>query len=113
MSTLVFSTLEHHGAIDEPIVKAILLPPETVKLVYLPATPSPKGDRLLEYDLAFDEAMPTFQRFLNHLWEMTRPEPLPQDMRSPAHPFSAPVFTPKISRGAARHPDMHWICLPR
>jgi hypothetical protein len=106
MSTLVFSTLDHHGALHEALVKVFLLPPDTVKLVYQPATPASKGDTRLEYELAFDEAMPTFQRFLNHLWETTLSEPLPSEMRSPKHPFSAPVLTAaevKAWQGVARH----------
>ena len=101
MRILVFSTLDHGGASYEPVVKVCLLPPETVKLRYFPATPAAQGDTRLEYELDFDEGMSTFQRFLNHLWEMTMPEPLPADMRSPACPFSAPVLAPseaKITR---------------
>ena len=98
MSTLVFSTLDHHGALYEPLVMVSLLPPETMKLVYSPATPAGKGDTRLEYELAFDEAMPTFQRFLNHLWELTMSEPLPSDMRSPEHAFSAPDLTKAKSK---------------
>jgi hypothetical protein len=92
VSTFVFSTLDHHGLEGEACVSVSLQPPDTLKLVYWPATPSIKGDKRLEYELKFDEAMPTFQRFLNHLWGMTMSEPLPSDMRSPDHPFTAPIL---------------------
>ena len=94
MSTLVFSTLDRHGLRDEPRITVTLRPPDELKLVYWPATPATKGDRRLEYDLHWDEAMPTFQRFLNHLWETTMSAPLPSDLRSPQHPFNAPVLSP-------------------
>ena len=93
MSTLVFSTLDRHGLRDEPRVTVSLHPPEIVRLTYWPAIPRSMGDSRLEYELAFEEVMPTFHRFLNHLWEMSVPEALPEDMRSPGRPFSAPVLT--------------------
>ncbi len=93
MSTLVFSTLDHHGLQYEARVLVTLRPPDELKLVYLPAVPAIKGDQSLEYDLALEEALPTFQRFLNHLWEMTMSDPLPSDLRSPQQTFKAPVIT--------------------
>lgn len=54
--------------------------------------PAPERDEKLDYTLGIESAMPTFQRFLNHLWEMTKPAPLPADMRSPENPFDAPIL---------------------
>jgi hypothetical protein len=107
MSTLVFSTLDRHGLRDGARVAVTLRPPDELKLIYWPATPATKGDQRLEYDLHLDEAMPTFQRFLNHLWETSMSDPLPSDMRSPQHPFNAPVLSAaktKAEQGVAHQP---------
>jgi hypothetical protein len=92
MTTLVFSTLDHHGLNYEPSVTVTRTHSNEAKVVYSPSTPAKKGDKRLQYILAYEDALPTFQRFLNHLWEMTKSEPLPADMRSPDHSFSAPIL---------------------
>lgn len=94
MSNLVFSTQDRHGCHNEPRIMVTLRPPDALKLVYWPGIPAIKGDLELEYELHWDEAMPTFRRFLNHLWETTMTDPLPSDLRSPHHPFIAPVLSP-------------------
>lgn len=89
MTTLVFSTLDHHGLQDEPRVNVVLHPPDKLELSYYPGLPVRGADNELEYELNFETGVATFQRFLNHLWEMTMPEPLPADLRG----FTAPVLT--------------------
>ncbi len=42
----------------------------------------------LEYTLPFDLAFPTLRRFLNHLWEETMTETLPDELRE----FRAPIL---------------------
>lgn len=93
MARFVLSTLDHNRLRDEPSVLITLIPPGTLKLSYRPAIPASLGDTSLEYDLGFEQAMPTLQRFLNHLWEVTMPEPLPPEMRAPEHTFNAPILT--------------------
>jgi hypothetical protein len=93
VTTIVFSTLERHGLRYEARVLVTLRPPNKLKLDYSPGIPAIKGDQSLDYELNWDDALPTFQRFLNHLWEMTMSEPLPLDMRSSLEPFNAPVLT--------------------
>ena len=98
MSTLVFSTLDHHGLRHDACVSVSLRPPDTIHLSYAPSIPAVKGDSELTYELPYDEAVVTFQRFLNHLWEMTVDEPLPSDMRSPEMPFNAPIMPPESNK---------------
>ncbi len=93
MRTLVFSTLDHYGLEYEPRVTVVITPPETIRLIYTPSNPAPREEDELEYELIYSDAMPTFQRFLNHLWEMTRSEPLPSNMKAPKHKFTAPVLS--------------------
>jgi hypothetical protein len=92
MTLLVFSTLDHHGLGNEPRITVVFSPPNKLQLTYSPSTPPAKGDKELHYELPFEEAVSTFQRFLNHLWEITIPEPIPSSLRTPDHPFSVPVL---------------------
>ena len=92
MHDFIFSTLDQHGLRFEPRVTVSLQPPEILTIAYWPGVPAAMGDTSLEYELRFDEAMPTFQRFLNHLWLMTKSDPLPPEMRSPEHSFVAPFL---------------------
>jgi len=110
MTTLVFSTLDRHGLNFEASVSVSRTHADEAKVVYSPSIPATKGDRRLQYVLPYEDALATFQRFLNHLWEMTKSEPIPADMRSPDHPFSAPILesTPPESRAEQagdRKPD--------
>jgi len=110
MTTLVFSTLDHHGLNYEPRVTIDLTHSDQAQVVYSPSIPAPNRDEKLEYTLDFELALPTLQRFLSHLWYMTKSEPLPTDMRSPVYPFDAPILesprrsTNRAEQGAAGQP---------
>jgi len=103
MYALLLSTLDRYGLNYEPRVEVSLQPPETVWMIYSPAFPAAQGDAKLEYHLEYLEVMPTFQRFLNHLWVMTQAEPLPSDMRSPDHNFDALIMSEDDKK------DTHWM----
>lgn len=85
MFDLVFSTLDHHGLVDEPRVIVVFLPPDRVRLAFFRERISAEA----EYTLDFDAALPTFRRFLNQLWASTMPEAIPSELR----PVTAPVLT--------------------
>ncbi len=92
MHHIVFSTLDHHGLRDEPRVTSEFHPPSELRIAYGTTnlwfrTPE------LEYSLPFDDAIATLRRFLHQLWTATVPEPIPEDIRSPNAPLSAPILT--------------------
>jgi hypothetical protein len=105
MMTLVFSTLDHHGLNYEASVSVALTHADEAKVVYSPSIPATKGDERLQYILPYEDALPTLQRFLNHLWEVTKSEPLPSDMRSPDHPFLAPNLESAPPKNRAEQAD--------
>ncbi len=60
-------------------------------LVYIHAIPKHSKDHCLKYTLDLPEALPTFRRFLNHVWTLTQSEPIPRELRGPN--FYAPVLS--------------------
>jgi len=83
-----------HGLRDKPRVTVALNPAfeDCVRIAYGTTNlwfRSPE----IEYYLPFEPAFQTFRRFLNHLWTETVAEPIPEDLRSPVAPFSAPILT--------------------
>jgi hypothetical protein len=92
MHHIVFSTLDHHGLRDEPRVTIEFHPPSDLRIAY-GTTNLWFCKPELEYTLPFDDGFATFRRFLHQLWTATVPEPIPEDIRSPNAPLSAPVLT--------------------
>ena len=91
MHHIIFSTLDHHGLRGEPRVTIELHPPSGLRIAY--GTSNLEFQRPeLEYSLGFEEGSATFRRFLHQLWAATVPEPIPEDIRGPASPLSAPVL---------------------
>jgi hypothetical protein len=93
MHHFIFSTAAKHGLLPNAAkVRVSLHPPDRLTLAYEPGIPAAGEDARLEYTLSFDEAVPTFRRMLNHLWTMTKSEPIPQQLRAPNASFVAPVL---------------------
>jgi hypothetical protein len=94
MHTLIFSTLEHHGLGDEPRVSVVIRSREEIQISYLTTFVFTRcSSRDVVYQLPFEDAFATFRRFLLQLWTATVPEPIPDDIRSPDAPFTAPILT--------------------
>ena len=106
LPVMVFSTLDHHGLDGEPSITIGLTQSDLVRLTYWPGIPAQKKDEKLDYTLKLESAIPTFHRFLNHLWEMTKPEPLPSDLRSPENPYTAPIMAPNLKITQAEQDDL-------
>jgi hypothetical protein len=93
MHDFLFSTaVTHDLPLDAPKVRVNLHPPDRLTLSYEPGIPAAGADTKLEYTLSFDDAVPTFRRFLNHLWTMTTSEAIPHLIRAPAASFLAPAL---------------------
>ena len=91
MSHMIFSTLDHHGLRNEPRVTVELHPENELRIAYGTSYLS-RFPAELEYSLPYDDAFPTFRRFLNQLWIETVPEALPDELRG----FSAPILTKSV-----------------
>jgi hypothetical protein len=90
---LVFSTEAHHGLYPgEPRITVELRSESEVRVAY--GIPNLHfGPAELEYTLPFEQAFPTFVRFLNQLWTATMPEAIPEDVRRPLALLHVPVLT--------------------
>ena len=93
MNLIVFSTLDHHGLHLEPRVTVELHPESELRVAFGTTNIELHPPAELDYLLPFEPGFATFRRFLNHLWTATMDEPIPDDIRSPLAPFSAPVLT--------------------
>lgn len=91
MYTLFFSTLEYPLWMTSPCVYIDVEQDNRVTLSYVHAVPKHSKDHCLRYSLDMAEALPTFRRFLNHVWTLTQSEPMPYELRRPD--FYAPVLT--------------------
>ena len=76
MHHFMFSTVDHHGLQREPRVTVVLDPPNDVRVAY-GYNHLEFNEPTLEYTLPFEQAFPTFRRFLDQLWKETMPEAIP------------------------------------
>jgi len=88
MSHIIFSTLDHNGLRGEHRVTIEIRSEGKFRVAY-GTTNLWFGSPELEYTLQYEDAFPTFRRFLNQLWTETVAEALPDELRG----FSAPVLT--------------------
>jgi hypothetical protein len=80
MSDLIFSTIDHHGLRHEPRVTVNVTPEWNLRISYSTHNlwfMSPQQFEVAEPHLAF----PVLTRYLQHLWEETIPEPIPEILR--------------------------------
>lgn len=80
LSHLVFSTLDHHGLRNEPRITVDLTTDFNLRISYSTSDlwfQQPTQFEIVEPRLAF----PVFTRYLQHLWEETLPEPIPEALR--------------------------------
>jgi hypothetical protein len=80
MSHLVFSTLDHHGLRDEPRITVDVTEHWSLRVSYSTKNlwfTQPTQCEIVTPEMAF----PVFTRYLQHLWEETVPEPIPEVLR--------------------------------
>jgi hypothetical protein len=87
MDELVFSTLDHHGLQWEPRVMVKFFAEDRIHVKYV--HPPARGP---EYTLPFDQAFPTFVRFLSQIWSATMPEAVPEEVRAALRMLQVPVL---------------------
>jgi hypothetical protein len=80
MSLVILSTLDHHGLRNEPRVTVEVTSDWKLRIAYSThniSLMSPKQFEIVDPHCAF----PVFARYLQHLWEETMPEPIPEILR--------------------------------
>jgi hypothetical protein len=81
VNDVILSTVDHHGLRDEPRVTVAVTPDWRLRISYSTQNiwfHPPAQFEIAEPHLAF----PIFTRYLQHLWEETVPEPIPQILRN-------------------------------
>lgn len=89
--TLVFATIGYPERNFSPRIHIDVAPDDQITLCYIHAITRRFKDHGLEYKLNLADALPTFRRFLNHVWTLTQNEPMPYELRRPG--FYAPVLS--------------------
>jgi hypothetical protein len=102
MRTLRFTIDDDNRSASEQCVLFNLNNDQLVRLAYIPPLVATKGDVQLEYELTVEDALPTFRRFLHHLWKMTQPEPIPKELLLSNDQFVAPTLTNMDRRNSMR-----------
>jgi hypothetical protein len=80
MSHLILSTLDHHGLRGEPHITVNVTPDWKLRISYSMKSTwffPPQQFEIVEPGFAF----PVLTRYLQHLWEETMPEPIPELLR--------------------------------
>jgi hypothetical protein len=80
MSHIIFSTLDHHGLRDEPRVTLDVRPNWEVRISYSTQNIHFHSPSQFE-EVDPSSAFPVLTRYLQHLWEETVPEPIPELLR--------------------------------
>ena len=80
MSTLILSTLDHHGLRAEPRVSINVTQDWALRISY--STWNVEFKEPAQFEVALPSlAFPIFTRYLRRLWEETMPEPIPEILR--------------------------------
>jgi len=80
MHHLLFSTLDHHGLLDEPRVTVVFHPEDELRIIYS-KTNLHFHTNELECLLPYAEGFSAFKKNLSQLWTATVSEPLPDELR--------------------------------
>lgn len=80
VSPLVFSTLDRHGLRDEPRITVEVTSDWSLRVSY--STWNTWFKQPTQFETVIPRlAFPVFTRYLQHLWEETIPEPIPEVLR--------------------------------